>query len=528
MSKKTSEKENNEKLEEKAPETAEQSNETAEQSNEKTKKSKKLPRDSRKIKHGIWSAAFTILFIAVVVVLNVIVSIVSDSVNTAADLTTAGIYSLDEKTENYLQNELKHDVTITVLKSEKSFEDQDNSYKQVNEILKKMQMQSHRISLEYLDINQNPNYTAKFKGETLAENYIVIECQDTGRHKIVSPYDYFIFDQSYLQYYGAYVITSSNIEQEAVSAMMYTTHDKPVRVAFTEGYGESENSSALKALLTKNGYDVESLPLNTTPEIDSEIDYVVIYAPSIDMDKVQLAKLDKFLDNNGEFGKNVIYFASTSQPKTPNIDEFLSDWGLNVGYDVVAMTDENYLISADTLYIHLQQLCDTDYTKTVYGSKLYLYGMYLRPVYVLENASVSTSVLMKTHDKAFLYPLDSELAESFKIENAKNGEFNDVVISQKTAENGEKSRVCAAGSEFLTSSLALSYTNSINSEFFVGMWNYISGREQGITINAKSFAPATFEINVKTANILSVILCVGIPVFVIVLGIVIWVRRRHR
>ena len=106
--------------------------------------------------------------------------------------------------------------------------------------------------------------------------------------------------------------------------------------------------------------------------------------------------------------------------------------------------------------------------------------------------------------------------------------FNDVVVSQKVTEDGNKSRVCAVGSELLASNMLMSYTNSNNAEFFVGMWNYISGREQGMTIKAKSLAPATFEMSVKTANSLSLVLCIIVPVCVIVLGIVIWVRRRHR
>ena len=523
-------KENNtpEENEVKETETVENAAEKSVEPEKKKKRQReKKPLNKRKLKHGALSAALTVTVIAAVVVLNVIVGMVSDRVNTSADLTTAGIYSLDEQTKKYLDNTLNRDVTITVLNSQKSFEAQDSSYKQVSEILGKMQMESSHIKVDYLNIDQNPNYTSKFKGETLSTNYIVVECEETGRHKIISPYDYFNFNQSYLQYYGTYVVESSNIEQETVSAMMYTTSEKLVRIAFTDGYGE-EDSTAFQNVLSKNGYEVEKLKLNTTSEIDSDIDYVVIYAPTMDIDKEQLAKLDKFLDNNGNFGKNVVYFASTSQTKTQNIDEFLKDWGLEIGFEVVGQTDSNYLISSSTPYAHLQQVCDTDYTKNVYGSKLYTYGMYMRPVNLLDNGAADCDVLMKTFDKSFLYPLDKTEAEKFDINTAENGVFNDVVIAQKTAENGAKSRVCAAGSEMLVSTLAMAYSNSNNSDFFVGVFDSISGREQGVTIKSKSFGAATFEMSVKTANTLSIVLCVVIPVAVIVLGIVIWVRRRHR
>lgn len=494
----------------------------------KALKNPKKPFNKRKFKHGSLSVALTLVFIAAVVMVNVIVWIISDRVNTSADLTAAGLYSLDEKTQSYLDESLTSDVSITVLKPEKEFEEQDASYKQVNEVLKRMEKESGHITLNYLDMDKNPNYTAKFKGETLAASYIVVECEKTGRHKIISPYDYFNFNQQYLQYYGAYMVESSNIEQEAVSAMMYTTSEELVRVAFTEGYGESESSSALKALLSKNGFETETLNLATTPEIDSGIDYVVVFAPSMDIDKEQLAKLDKFLDNGGKFGKNVVYFASTQQPETPNIDEFLSDWGLGIGYDVIGQSDENYLTSSDTLYAHLQQICDTDYTKISSASRLFTFGIHIRPVYLLDSGNSDREVLMKTYDKAFLYPLDKEKQDKFNFDTAETGEFNDAVIAQRTTDSGEKSRVLAVGSELFASSVFMSYTNSNNAEFFTDIWNYISGRQQGMTIKAKSLAAPAFEMNVKTANALSIVLCVVIPVAVITLGIVIWVRRRHR
>lgn len=491
------------------------------------KKREKLPNipNKKRIKREVLSAAFTAAVIAAIVVLNVIVGIISDRANAKADLTAAGIYSLDKDTGEYLRT-LETDITLTVLNTEKGFESQDSSYKQVNEILRRMEAKSEHLSLEYLDINQNPNYTARFKGETLAENYIVAECGKTGRHKIISPYEYFSFDQNYLQY-GLAVVESSNIEQEAVSAMMYVSSERLVRVAFTEGYGETD-STVLRELLEKNGYEVETLPLATTPEIDEEIDFVVMFAPALDLGAEQLAKLDKFLDNNGNYGKIVVYFASTVQPKTPNIDEFLGDWGLSVGYEVIGQSDERFLTSADTLYAHLQKICDTEYTKTVYNSGLYTFGIHMRPVYALENSAAERTVLMKTYSGAFLYPLDKEAAEGFDIDKAKRGEFNDAIASVKTNAAGEKSRVLAFGSEMFSANAYMSYSNSDNAELFTGLWDSVSGRDRGVTIKPKSLSPATFEMNVKTANTLSVVLCVVIPIAVIVLGIVIWARRRHR
>ena len=437
---------------------------------EKPKKPKK-PRNKRAFKHGAISVALTVIFVAAVVVLNVIVTVISDRVDASADLTDNEIYSLDEQTENYLKNTLNSDVEITVLSKESDFEGNGTTYKQVSEILKKMKNSTEHIDLTYLDLDSNPAYTSKFTGEDLSEGDIVVESKTTGRHKIITPSDYFGLDNEqamYYYYYYGYIINSC-IEQEAVSAMLYVTNNDVVKVAFTEGFGEGD-STGLQNILSDNGYEVETLNLMTASEIDNSIDYVVVYAPTIDYEQEQISKLDKFLDNNGKFGKNVFYFASTSQPKTPNIEEFLNDWGISVGYSVVGQSDASYLINSSTAYAHQQEICDTEYSSEVNGS-LYTLATDLRPVYTLERSGNDLEVLMQTYDNAFLYPLDLGENEKFDYDNAEKGVFNDAVMSVKTHSDGTKSRVCVFGSETLANSYFLSYSNGNNDDFFISLFN---------------------------------------------------------
>ena len=54
-----------------------------------------------------------------------------------------------------------------------------------------------------------------------------------------------------------------------------------------------------------------------------------------------MKKIDEYLDNDGHFGKNLYYFADPTQPELPNIEEFLSEWGIGVGTGTVVETDAN-------------------------------------------------------------------------------------------------------------------------------------------------------------------------------------------
>lgn len=514
--------------------------------------------NKRNFKHGTLAVVFTVLFLAAVVVLNVIVNIVSDRFDTTADLSDSGIYTLDEETTGYL-DKLTMDVTVSVMNSETDFEGGGTYYKSVNELLKKMAMQNEHFKVQYLQIDQNPVFTSRFNGETLSTNYIVVESAETGRHRILTPGSYFscnafrsqlsqygypetYIDQYVEQYvnssYAPRVIDGSNIEQAAISAMLYVTNTDPVRVAFTEGFGEGD-AGTLSSLLSKNGYDVETINLQSVSEIDSDIDYIVMYAPTMDYDNDNLDKLAKFLDNDGAFGKNLVFFSSsqvyyakTDEDSTAlvNLSAFLAEWGIQIGDSIIMQTNANYTYG-NMPFAHVLDIQDTDFAGNVYGNSLFTYDAYVRPVIQIwgedkSKSSIEQKVLIKTYDGAYLQPLSELSNSSFDVNSAESGVFNDAICAYKIhSTSQEVSRVVAFGSEMFPT---VSYSNSNNQNFLVNTFNYISGKTDGVTITSKTFETVGFDMNQGSANVLAIILCIVIPILVIVLGIVIWVRRRHR
>lgn len=522
---------------------------------------RKLKLNKRSFKHGTLSVVLTILFIAGVVVLNVIVGIISDRVDTTADLTDTGIYTLDEATVNYLSG-LDMDVTVSVMNSEVNFEGGGTYYKSVNELLKKMAMENEHFKLQYLLIDQNPDFTSRFNGETLTTNYIVVESKATGRHRIITPGNYFSaptfrdnlaqygYPESYIdqyveQYvnssYASQIIEGSNVEQATISALMYVTNTDPVRVAFTEGFGEGDSSS-LSSLLDKNGYDVETINLMNVAAVDSEIDYIVMYAPTMDYDNDSLTKLSQFLDNGGAFGKNLIYFASYDQPSyqpsedggnsMANLASFLAEWGISIGDSLVLQSNSSYTFGGME-YVHLQQIQDTQYAGNAYNSSLITYDAYIRPIKQLwedgGKGSVEQEILIKSYDGAYLRPISTLSESDFDKSSAESGSFIDAVCAYKVHSNTQEvTRVVAFGSDMICSSMFMSYANSNNQDFMINMFNYISGKTSGTTITAKSFSAVGFEVNQGNADALAVVLCIVIPILVIAAGVVIWVLRRHR
>lgn len=518
--------------------------------------------NKRNFKHGTLAVVFTVLFLAAVVVLNVIVNIVSDRFDTTADLSDSGIYTLDEETTGYL-DKLTMDVTVSVMNSETDFEGGGTYYKSVNELLKKMAMQNEHFKVQYLQIDQNPVFTSRFNGETLSTNYIVVESAETGRHRILTPGSYFscnalrsrlsqydypetYIDQYVEQYvnssYASWVIDGSNIEEAAISAMLFVTNRDPVRVAFTTGFDELENSD-LQKLLSKNGYDVESINVMNVSEIDKDIDFIVMMAPSKDYDNDSLDKIAKFLDNDGAFGKNLVYFSSSevmyerddtlseNQPGAAltNLSSFLAEWGIKIEDSYVFQTNGSYVFTSGGDYRQVMNLQDTEYIGNANSNSLYTVEKYMRPVTQIwgedkSKGGVEQKVLIKSFDGAYEIPFNAD--ENFDISTANSGEFIDAICAYKIhSTTQEVSRVAVFGSVYFQ---ALTESNYNNQNILINMFNYISGKTDGVTITSKTFETVGFDMNQGSANVLAIILCIVIPILVIVLGIVIWVRRRHR
>lgn len=78
------------------------------------------------------------------------------------------------------------------MNTESSFEGGSSFYKSVNELLNKMAMENEHFKLQYLKIDQNPDFTSRFNGETLSENYICGGVQGHQPPPLITPGEYFL------------------------------------------------------------------------------------------------------------------------------------------------------------------------------------------------------------------------------------------------------------------------------------------------------------------------------------------------
>ena len=140
----------------------------------------KKPKNRKKLKYGALATGITAVFIAAVVLVNVVVSVVMDRYPLKVDLTSSKLYEISQDSIDYVKN-LSKDVKILVL-AEESYFTTNNYMKIVPETLDKYRQNSNgHISVEYYNMVNHPEITSEYKqyysGE-FQEGDVIVACGD--------------------------------------------------------------------------------------------------------------------------------------------------------------------------------------------------------------------------------------------------------------------------------------------------------------------------------------------------------------
>ena len=297
-------------------------------------------------------------------------------------------------------------------------------------------------------------------------------------------------------------------------------------------------SYALKNMIESNGYDVEELDILTSDiDVDST-DLLVVFSPLNDFNSAVIDKISDYLYNDGKLGKNMLYVANYDQNTTTHIDEFLAEWGLKVGDNYVVETDSS---SAQTVGVYglnnyinssIGVIANDDYSSLVSDTTLPIAVPVARPIELLweTNGDRETCTILNTSSTSALVPLDAD--NTFDISTAVTGIQNVMAMGSKYIfdDNNEKvtSNVMVMGSAFMTDVYITSDTSYNNGEFILNAINKMTGKSQGITIVPKSLVVSSVEISNLQYNVLKTILVMVVPLVVVVIGFIVFAKRRNK
>lgn len=522
---------------------------------------------SKKFKHGSMAVLFTAVFAVALVLLNIVATALSERFPLTIDLTANQDYTitLAEQHEVFVKG-IDNDINVIVCAGEDDIdsgtyaayitnlyylEDETVGYRyytQMQVFLNDFHKFNPHISVSWRNPMSSNDFAAlsqKYSTENIQYGDIIVESSfenDNGetidRYRIIKATD--LFDATdtsgYAQYgYDTYKVSGSKLETSLVSAFYVVTAEESIQVAVIGGH-TSGDSTGLETLLKQNNYEFTTISNLLIEDIPEDTQIVVVNAPTQDFDPSEISKLEQFLYNDGELGKDLLYVASANQSSMPNLDDFLAEWGFEFTNEMVYSTTSGTYYTYPT-YI-FSEIGETDYTEFMaLDSSRYTYPIPYRVCNLLfeESGQRYTETILVSDYNAVGMPSDADISSWDPTTATSSGPFPLMAMSTEYDLLGDtqkqvESHVIMIASDYFVYSDILSSTSFANSTLTLNVLNDVAGVEAPITIQSRTITTTSFldQVMGTSASLIVQIVFIGIlPIGLLVIGLIVYIRRKN-
>ncbi len=507
---------------------------------------------NKRFKYGSLAVVFTVVFIALAVILNLIVTSLDEKLGLSVDLTKTQLYSISEDTDTALkiglgEEEYKNfDITIYFLADRDYFSYYDSAYyssngtdrehfTRVRDLAEEYaQKYPDNIKVEYKNINEDPEFANKYLSEAqtaLTYNSVII--QGKYHYRIRSFNSFYTTDTD-----TGEIFAFSGEKNFTASILQASLAEAPV-VSFTIGHGESVGSG-LKAIFEATEFEIKTVDL-AKEDIDPKTKILVISNPVTDFigftaGSTAVSEIDKISAYMG--GKtnynSLMVFVNASTDNLVNLREYLWEtWGLDYlpnhkladesnsvqnGNDFYSIIG-NYSSEESGLGYALHKMASTSNMRTVLRNAVAL------KVNTSDTLKADASAAISTYDTA--YTMVSDGNGGIKKET---GAYPVVAISGKMAygeNNVEKYKyVMLVGSTDFTDDNYMTNAYGNRSIIYTATRNMATDRVIP-DIGIKEFEETALTLSAESAKSLTWFVVLAFPALIIIVGIGVFIRRRH-
>ena len=538
-----------------------QPEEKAEEGQEDKPEKEKTHKDHRKLRYGTIATVMSVVVIAAVVLFNVVVGVLDDRFPLTLDLTKDSLFTLSEQSQEIAKN-VKTDVEIVVFMPEEVFaastgsEQFDTVLRQFTQGVRSYEsLSGGRVKTSYVDLSSNPLLAEDYEKYSITSGSILFRSvpeEGSGlseKYRVATLNDLYTEDTSNYYYTGE-ISYSSNVEQILAKNINAVSNPNNLKAIMLTGHGESESTvSVLTSLLQENGYELETVNPSTAEEFSEDAVTMFIPAPTIDYTEAELEKIRVWMDNEQDgvkrLGRNLMLVVG-SMAKCPELYDFVNTYyGIEITDNVVVETTMQRIYQTMYGYNQLQTVADiasTDFTSGL-TSKLaaapITRQLILHETDNSEDAALTNHLLMSFPESARLLNLtdleaeeeesgDEELepvkADSYPIAGMA---YANQYAYDNTGDYPEKveTNVLVCGSEGMLGVLGSS--TYANESLLLQSINGISGNEDAVTVSTLSLAQDTLEFTRLTALVLFIVFVIAVPVILLVICLVVFLKRRH-
>jgi len=248
------------------------------------------------------------------------------------DLTLTGKYSLSQKTKNILKN-LDRPIVITTL-----FNPGEMFYEQIVDILKEYAYHSDKLKVETVDPLRNrtrvEELAKRLKIDDLQLNTVVFECGEHSKHVQQSE----VIEKQYpFKFKG---------EEAFTEAILNITQEKQTAIYFVTGHGERSfedfdrsGISGISNALKRDNCRVAPLDILNTRKIPDDCDVLVVAGPTKAYLTEELNIIRDYLEGRG---KLLLMLEPALSPNTPTgFKTLMAEYGIVIRDDIVIYNKVN-------------------------------------------------------------------------------------------------------------------------------------------------------------------------------------------
>jgi len=469
-------------------------------------------RESRRNRYGVYLASYLV----VVLLLLGGVNYLADRFNNSYDATQNQRHTLSDQTKKVAEG-LKEDVLLRYF-------DQSTGFSRARDLLSRYDELSPRIRVEYVDIDQKP-MEARSAGVT-AHGETVLSRGD--------------------RFERASVLT----EEEITRALVRLVREGGRQACVLQGSGEADLSSQdaagfsnLQILLRASSYEITAVNPLTGDQIGSNCSVVLVAGPRSNYPDAVVTSIENFAKNGGGVLLMIDPPGETQGLRTEESTALVilaAKWGVEVQSKWLLGqlgTLQATLLGPFTLPVNSYQ--PHAVTSTL-GDGLTVFPE-ARPLAIRPDAGDRVKELFSSSPNSYaakdLKSLEGEvdlsklekgpflLAVSGELEAAEKPPTSEGDSAETSAESSRKSGrfVIVGNSKWATNGSVGRYENR---NLLVNMINWLAGDEELISIPPKPESESTIVLSPTQLRVVNVTAIFGIPLLVVFVGVLIWLRRR--
>lgn len=458
------------------------------------------------LKGGTYSLLMTGIVLAILVAVNVFVSVLPSSL-TKYDMSATKLYSITSNTK-VVVNALKKDVKIYWIVQA----DEEDAV--LENLLSKYESLSDHIQVVKKNPDVYPTFASKYTSEEVANNSLIVECGEKSRY--ISASEIYV---SQMAANGYSTETSFDGEGAITSAIDYVVSEELPKLYVLEGHGEAELPETFAKQIERENMETESFSLLNEDIVPEDADAILLYAPTTDISEKEKEILVDYMENGG---KMMVAAGPTENGKLTNLYSILENYDVEAADGIVVEEDREYYAFQQP-YILLPELQDSEITSPLAEENYYAILPIAQGLKVNDTTGRVTE-LLKTSETAFSKTAGHDLETYEKEEGDTDGPFA-LAVSIDTEKDGQ---IVWFSSSLFLEDMYNSYSSGANLDMGMNTLSSLIGEREAVSIRSKSLNYNYLTIDESTASLLKTMMIGVFPLTFVVVGIVIMVQRRRK